>query len=38
MSIIDDFGCIFNGFIEKLQGIISQVVNDSTNLVGVASH
>ena len=35
---IDDLGHIFNGFIEKLQSIISQVVNDSSNLVGVASH
>ena len=35
---IDDLGRIFNGFIEKLQGIIRQVMDDSTNLVGVASH
>lgn len=35
---IDNLGRIFNGFIEKLQSIISQVMDDSTNLVGVASH
>lgn len=35
---IDDLGRIFNGFIEKLQSIISEVINDSTNLVGVAAH
>ncbi|MCW8900798.1 MAG: methyl-accepting chemotaxis protein [Gammaproteobacteria bacterium] len=35
---IDDLGRIFNSFIEKLQDIISQVINDSSNLVGVASH
>ncbi|MDH5395554.1 MAG: methyl-accepting chemotaxis protein, partial [Gammaproteobacteria bacterium] len=35
---IDVLGRIFNGFIEKLQNIMSQVVNDSANLVGVASH
>lgn len=35
---IDDLGRIFNEFIEKLQSIISQVINDSSNLVGVASH
>ncbi|MDH5600240.1 MAG: methyl-accepting chemotaxis protein [Gammaproteobacteria bacterium] len=35
---IDDLGRIFNGFIEKLQGIISQVIDDSSNLVGMASH
>lgn len=35
---IDDLGHIFNGFIEKLQSIISQVVDDSSNLVGVAAH
>ncbi len=35
---IDVLGRIFNTFIEKLQGIMSQVVNDSSNLVGVASH
>lgn len=35
---IDELGRIFNGFIEKLQSIMSQVVNDSSNLVGVASH
>lgn len=35
---IDVLGRIFNGFIEKLQNIMSQVVSDSSNLVGVASH
>ena len=35
---IDILGRIFNGFIEKLQSIMSQIVSDSTNLVGVASH
>jgi methyl-accepting chemotaxis protein len=35
---IDDLGRIFNDFIEKLQGIMSQIVNDSSNLVNVASH
>jgi len=35
---IDVLGRIFNTFIEKLQGIMSQVVNDSSNLVGVATH
>lgn len=35
---IDNLGRIFNSFIEKLQSIISQVMDDSTNLVGVASH
>ena len=35
---IDELGRIFNDFIEKLQSIISQVINDSSNLVGVASH
>lgn len=35
---IDDLGNIFNRFIEKLQDIISQVMSDSSNLVGVASH
>lgn len=35
---IDDLGRIFNGFIEKLQSIMSQVINDSSNLVDVASH
>ena len=35
---IDDLGRIFNGFIEKLQSIMSQVMDDSSNLVGVASH
>lgn len=35
---IDALGRIFNSFIEKLQSIMSQVVTDSSNLVGVASH
>ena len=35
---IDVLGRIFNGFIEKLQGIMSQVMSDSSNLVDVASH
>lgn len=35
---IDVLGRIFNGFIEKLQSIMSQVVSDSSNLVNVASH
>ena len=35
---IDILGKIFNGFIEKLQNIMSQVMNDSSNLVDVASH
>ena len=35
---IDVLGRIFNGFIEKLQSIMSQVIDDSSNLVGVASH
>ena len=35
---IDVLGRIFNGFIEKLQSIMSQIVSDSSNLVGVASH
>ena len=35
---IDVLGRIFNGFIEKLQSIMSQVVSDSSNLVDVASH
>ncbi len=35
---IDILGRIFNGFIEKLHSIMSQVVSDSSNLVGVASH
>ena len=35
---IDVLGNIFNGFIEKLQGIMGQVVTDSSNLVGVVSH
>lgn len=35
---IDELGRIFNDFIEKLHSIISQVVSDSSNLVGVASH
>ena len=35
---IDILGRIFNGFIEKLQSIMAQVVTDSSNLVGVASH
>ena len=35
---IDALGRIFNGFIEKLQNIISQVVADSSNLVGMATH
>ena len=35
---IDVLGNIFNGFIEKLQDIMGQVVTDSSNLVGVASH
>ena len=35
---IDALGRIFNGFIEKLQNIISQVVGDSSNLVDVATH
>lgn len=35
---IDILGTIFNNFIEKLQGVISQVINDSANLVNVASH
>ena len=35
---IDVLGRIFNGFIEKLQNIMSQIVSDSSNLVGVASH
>lgn len=35
---IDVLGRIFNGFIEKLQSIMSQVISDSSNLVGVASH
>lgn len=35
---IDILGRIFNGFIEKLQSIIGQVVNDSNELVSVANH
>jgi methyl-accepting chemotaxis protein len=35
---IDVLGRIFNGFIEKLQGIMTDVVNDSSQLVDVASH
>ena len=35
---IDVLGRIFNGFIEKLQSIMSQIVSDSSNLVDVASH
>ena len=35
---IDILGRIFNGFIEKLQNVMSQVISDSANLVGVASH
>ncbi len=35
---IDILGRIFNGFIEKLQNIITEVINDSSNLVNVASH
>ena len=35
---IDILGRIFNGFIEKLQSIMSQIVSDSSNLVDVASH
>jgi len=35
---IDVLGRIFNGFIEKLQGIMSQIISDSSSLVGVASH
>lgn len=35
---IDILGNIFNGFIEKLQGIMGQVASNSSNLVGVASH
>ena len=35
---IDILGRIFNSFIEKLQSIMSQVINDSSNLVDVASH
>ena len=35
---IDKLGRLFNGFIEKLQGIMRQIVNDSSDLVGVAAH
>ena len=35
---IDVLGRIFNSFIEKLQNIMTQVINSSSNLVGVASH
>ena len=35
---IDVLGRIFNGFIEKLQSIMGQIINDSSELVGVASH
>lgn len=35
---IDILGNIFNGFIEKLQNIMTQVIDDSSNLVNVASH
>jgi len=35
---IDILGRIFNGFIEKLQSIMGQIINDSSNLVDVASH
>lgn len=35
---IDMLGKIFNGFLEKLQGIMKQVMDDSGQLVGVASH
>ena len=35
---IDILGRIFNSFIEKLQSTMSQVINDSSNLVDVASH
>lgn len=35
---IDVLGKIFNTFIEKLQTIMRQVIDDSSNLVGVASH
>ncbi len=35
---IDKLGRIFNGFIEKLQNIMTQIINDSSNLADVASH
>lgn len=35
---IDVLGGIFNGFLEKLQVTMKQVVDDSSQLVGVASH
>ena len=35
---IDDLGRIFNSFIEKLHGLMTEIVDDSGNLVGVASH
>ncbi len=35
---IDILGRIFNGFIEKLQSLITEVMSDSSNLVNVASH
>ena len=35
---IDVLGRIFNRFIEKLQGIISQVISNSSNLVDVSTH
>lgn len=35
---IDNLGNIFNDFIEKLQGIMGQIITDSGNLVDVAAH
>ena len=35
---IDILGGIFNGFLEKLQTIMRQVIDDSSQLVSVASH
>ena len=35
---IDVLGKIFNAFIEKLQSIIGQVINDSSSLVSIAGH
>lgn len=35
---IDILGGIFNGFLEKLQTIMGQVIEDSSQLVSVASH